>query len=526
VLRTIASIHNSIVGVRLNELVVFLVVLDKRQCQDLLYLKRIVQNSSSACIQILQYPPLTSSFSDLPFTHTYTTITSNVTKTFKHTSRRKQSTTETFSSGTTTLFQNLRMKMFTSIAVGVFGLATLGQAHMKMTTPTPYAVPSIDNSPLNADGSNFPCKQASGASYSAAATNTMPIGSVQTLSFIGSAVHGGGSCQVSVTYDAQPNAKSTFKVIHSIIGGCPMKNITGNNGDDATQVDPDQYPFTIPSSLPTGSATLAWTWFNKVGNREMYMNCAPIAITAASTKRSDEEELMARNVTQLMERDQAAFNALPDMFTANIGNGCGTVSSTDLIFPDPGESVESLGLQTSSALAAPTGNCAAAVAATVAASQATTAPAVASTASTVATTASPVATTAPAVSGGVFQTVPTTAPAAGTTTAPIVSVQVASTAAASGATPSATSAAPAASTGTTGSGTAVTAGTACTSEGMFNCVGGTSYQQCASGTWSVVMPLAAGTSCTPGQSMDMTIAKLKRSIRFSEAHIRRQLQSS
>jgi len=409
--------------------------------------------------------------------------------------------------------------MFTSIAVGVFGLATLGQAHMKMTSPTPYSVPSIDNSPLNADGSNFPCKQASGASYSAAATNTMPIGSVQTLSFIGSAVHGGGSCQVSVTYDAQPNAKSTFKVIHSIIGGCPMKNITGNNGEDATEVDPDQYPFTIPSSLPTGSATLAWTWFNKVGNREMYMNCAPITITAASTKRSEEEELMARNVTQLMERDQAAFNALPDMFTANIGNGCGTVSSTDLIFPDPGESVESLGLQTSSALAAPTGNCAAAVAATVAASQATTA-------SPVATTASPAATTASAASGGVFQTVSTAAPAAGTTTAPVVSVQVASTAAASGATPSATSAAPAASTGTTGSGTAVTAGTACTSEGMFNCVGGTSYQQCASGTWSVVMPLAAGTSCTPGQSMDMIIAKLKRSIRFSEAHIRRQLQSS
>jgi hypothetical protein len=414
------------------------------------------------------------------------------------------------------------MKMFTSIAVGVFGLATLGQAHMKMTSPTPYSVPSIDNSPLNADGSNFPCKQASGASYSAAATNTMPIGSVQTLSFIGSAVHGGGSCQVSVTYDAQPNAKSTFKVIHSIIGGCPMKNITGNNGDDASEVDPDQYPFTIPSSLPTGSATLAWTWFNHVGNREMYMNCAPIMITAGSSKRGDEDELMARNITQLMERDQAAFNSLPDMFVANIPvTECTTTEGTDLLFPNLGDSVDYFGAP-GATNAAPVGpSCQAkAAAATGAASQATTAPPVAS-------TVSPVATTASAVSGGVFQTVATTATAAGTTTAaPVVSVLVASTTAASGAIPSATSAAPAASTGITGSGTAVTAGTACTSEGMFNCVGGTSYQQCASGTWSVVMPLAAGTSCTPGQSMDMIIAKLKRSIRFSEAHIRRQLQSS
>jgi len=33
----------------------------------------------------------------------------------------------------------------------------------------------------------------------------------------------------------------------------------------------DTYSFTIPTSLPTGTATIAWTWFNKVGNREMYM---------------------------------------------------------------------------------------------------------------------------------------------------------------------------------------------------------------------------------------------------------------
>lgn len=56
----------------------------------------------------------------------------------------------------------------------------------------------------------------------------MPLGSTQQLAFIGSAVHGGGSCQVSITYDQNPTASSTFKVIHSIEGGCPAKNETGN----------------------------------------------------------------------------------------------------------------------------------------------------------------------------------------------------------------------------------------------------------------------------------------------------------
>jgi hypothetical protein len=68
-----------------------------------------------------------------------------------------------------------------------------------------------------------------------------------------------------------------------------------------------------------------------------------------------------------------------------------------------------------------------------------------------------------------------------------------------------------------------TPGSACTEEGMFNCVGGTSFQQCGSGTWSVVQSLAAGTTCNPGQSMDLIISKPKqmraRSGRFVEARI-------
>ncbi|KAI1114408.1 hypothetical protein F5Y14DRAFT_414119 [Nemania sp. NC0429] len=41
----------------------------------------------------------------------------------------------------------------------------------------------------------------------------------------------------------------------------------------------------------------------------------------------------------------------------------------------------------------------------------------------------------------------------------------------------------------------------CTAEGMFNCIGGTSYQQCASGAWSKLQNMPSTTKCQPGQTM-------------------------
>jgi hypothetical protein len=141
---------------------------------------------------------------------------------------------------------------------------------MEITSPVPYGKSTLNNFPLAADGSDFPCKQRTGVYDAEGASNTMPIGSTQTLAFIGTAVHGGGSCQISVTYDQNPTKSSTWKVIHSIEGGCPARNQVGNlPGDSATAPAPDKYSYTIPASLPTGTATLAWTWHNKIGNREM-----------------------------------------------------------------------------------------------------------------------------------------------------------------------------------------------------------------------------------------------------------------
>ncbi|KAJ5050989.1 uncharacterized protein L3040_002856 [Drepanopeziza brunnea f. sp. 'multigermtubi'] len=421
----------------------------------------------------------------------------------------------------------------------LFGLAARASAHVKMTSPVPFGASSLNNSPLLADGSDFPCKQRPGVYDAQGASNIWPQGSTQSLAFMGSAVHGGGSCQVSVSYDEAPTASSTWKVIHSIEGGCPQKGVAGNSGDNAAQIIPDTYPFKIPEALPTGTAVMAWTWFNKVGNREMYMNCAPVTITAASAQRRDDDGMEApRNDTQLGERDTAGFDALPDMFTANIGNGCGTVDSSDVLFPNPGDSEEKDGGNTPNATARPTGGACKKGGAGGGGAAATTG--VGPGATPVASSSSPSPTPTNAAGGpggvagvpggvaglpgGVFATVPpyaaTPAPdAPAATPTPTPSAPMAPPVPAA----SPPAASPDASPGSpTGAGTAHVAGSACPIEGMWECIdGGLSFQQCASGTWSVVQPVARGTHCAVGQSATISLSKAKRAIRFSSEHLRR-----
>ena len=211
-------------------------------------------------------------------------------------------------------------------------------AHMMIAKPTPYGKSTLNNSPLSADGSDFPCKQRPGVYDVQGASNNLPLGSTQELSFLGSAVHGGGSCQLSITYDFPPSKTSTYKVIDSIEGGCPA-GAAGNLPENPNGSGASTFKYTLPTGLPGGNATIVWTWFNKIGNREMYMNCAPVSLSGGSSKRA------ATN---------SFYQGLPDMFVANIGNGCKTQDSTDLAFPNPGSVVQKAG---SGALTPPTGTC-------------------------------------------------------------------------------------------------------------------------------------------------------------------------
>ncbi|KAI4209160.1 MAG: hypothetical protein LQ351_007876 [Letrouitia transgressa] len=225
--------------------------------------------------------------------------------------------------------------------------------HLIMKTPVPYGADHLDSNPLLPDGSDFPCKQRSNV-YKLIKQNIMQVGQNQSLSFQGQATHGGGACQISLTTDKQPTKQSVWKVILTIEGGCPS-TYPGNVGDDPFGYGADQFHFAIPPSVPPGDYTLAWTWFNKIGDREMYMNCAPIRVTGASQKRrvGDKPTLDDGEVIQ-----KRALSSLPDMFVANIGNGCSTPpSGSTLAIPQQnlGTVVQHFG---SDALTPPIGNCA------------------------------------------------------------------------------------------------------------------------------------------------------------------------
>lgn len=89
-------------------------------------------------------------------------------------------------------------------------------------------------------------------------------------------------------------------------GGCPLQST---------------YNFEMPNDVANGNALFAWSWFNLIGNREMYMNCADVVISGGTA-----------TVT-------AFENNYPDMSVANVGNGCSTVEGQQTVFANPGAQV-------------------------------------------------------------------------------------------------------------------------------------------------------------------------------------------
>ncbi|KAF9884090.1 hypothetical protein FE257_002320 [Aspergillus nanangensis] len=207
--------------------------------------------------------------------------------------------------------------MFVPVVACILSIIPIAGAHLILTNPTPFGQNTLNNSPLAADGTDFPCKLRS-QGYESSGLNIYTRGEMVNLKFIGSITHGGGSCQISLSKDLAPSKDSTWMVIKSFEGGCPV-NVDGNLDGGASSVLESNLNFTIPENLKLGKYTLAWTWFNRLGNREMYMNCAPIQIMSNPSNRHD-------------TNDSTAY---PPMFIANI-NGCYTKEGLDLRFPQPG----------------------------------------------------------------------------------------------------------------------------------------------------------------------------------------------
>ena len=222
-------------------------------------------------------------------------------------------------------------------------------AHMEMIQP--YAIrskfdpankggnPNVDYSmtnPLEQSGTNFACKGYQNdrpirtvASYKA--------GSTQKLKLTGSATHNGGSCQISLSYD---NGK-TFKVIKSIIGGCPLTK---------------EYDFKVPEYVPGGTALLSWSWQNLVGNREFYQNCAWVDIQGG-TKVSGQQ----RRHVELEHRQSgySSFGDLPNIWKTNLPtvNQCKTLEGQAPNYPHTGPDVQYAGNGMSSSSPKTPGTC-------------------------------------------------------------------------------------------------------------------------------------------------------------------------
>lgn len=78
--------------------------------------------------------------------------------------------------------------------------------------------------------------------------------------------------------------------------------------------------FTLPKDAPSGEAVFSWNWFNQMGNREMYQNCAIINVVDGGSGLSP--------------------SVYPTPFVANAGvNDCSTVANVDVVFPEPGPNV-------------------------------------------------------------------------------------------------------------------------------------------------------------------------------------------
>lgn len=105
----------------------------------------------------------------------------------------------------------------------LLGIATFALGHGVMIEPRPYnleTAPLLQVAPLNSE-LVFPCQ---GRTDHVEKRTTLTAGTSQTVKFWISAVHGGGSCQFSVTYDYPPPADpAKWKTLYTIIGDCPAK---------------------------------------------------------------------------------------------------------------------------------------------------------------------------------------------------------------------------------------------------------------------------------------------------------------
>ena len=137
----------------------------------------------------------------------------------------------------------------------LFLLLPFASAHMDLKYPAPLNHPENPNtnagtadfnykSPITAAG--FPCKGYHSLLGTPAgkSVETWAAGSTQNFTLGGTAAHGGGSCQASISEDGG----KTFRVVKSYVGGCPAIG--------------QAFEFVVPKEAKSGDALFAWLVFS------------------------------------------------------------------------------------------------------------------------------------------------------------------------------------------------------------------------------------------------------------------------
>ncbi|KAJ1658710.1 hypothetical protein IWQ61_002095 [Dispira simplex] len=159
------------------------------------------------------------------------------------------------------------MKYYLPITLSALVVGCLG--HMYPSTPCmrgsplpncKYPKPDFDlTSPIGSGGNPaFPICHHTEPYPSPVAT--YQAGSSITVTFETSAIHNGGNCEFSLSYDGG----KTFVSIQTILKTCFLNGKTFN--------------VPIPKDAPSGKTVFAWSWVNATGNREFYMTCSDIEI--------------------------------------------------------------------------------------------------------------------------------------------------------------------------------------------------------------------------------------------------------
>jgi hypothetical protein len=219
---------------------------------------------------------------------------------------------------------------FGRTAVVAASLLSMANAHLFIAEPMPIQG-SAPKDPLDPSGSNFPCHGAplpTSGGQKIVAGETFPLKFEMGINGANWAVHGGGSCQLAILSDASNAADpSSWNVIYSIEGGCPSNTKLNLQPGYKACTSPGQsdcmnsWDIPMPKDVKSGNTILSWTWFNTVGNREMYQNCVNVDIAGGS-----------------------GTGSFPPLFVANLAsvNDVKTTENFDVAFPEPGEFVTTM----------------------------------------------------------------------------------------------------------------------------------------------------------------------------------------